>query len=136
MLTPFEKLLVAHLVGDWILAQTNWEAQNKAKDWFAAWSHAFKWTVAMFLGTYWALGWPTSLPFMAWLTVVLMGVLHAIIDRRWPVLWLMRIKEYLPVGDPWVGGPSPPIMTPPFWLIICLDQVLHIVQVAVIASVL
>lgn len=136
MLTPFEKLLVAHLVGDWILAQTNWEAQNKAKDWWACWSHAFKWTVAMFLGVYWALDWQTPLPFVAWLTVVAMGALHAVIDRRWPVLWLMRTKEYLPLGDPLMGGPSPLTMNPPFWLIICLDQVLHIVQVAVIASVL
>ena len=134
-MTPFEKLLIAHLVGDWILAQTHWEAMNKAKNWFACISHAFKWTLAILFGLMWVIG-SADIPTKAMGALLLMGVLHAIIDRRWPVLWLFRLKEYLPFGDPWVGGPSPLKLDPPMWLIICLDQVLHIVQVAIIASVI
>ena len=34
----FDSLLVAHLVGDWLL-QTEWQALNKTKNWRAMWAH-------------------------------------------------------------------------------------------------
>lgn len=130
MLTPFETLLVTHLVADWILGQTDWEAQNKAKNWRAAMSHASKWWLLIGLAVIW-IKWPEAwtepMGPVVWV-LPLMGLLHAFIDRRWPVLWLIKVKEYLPGGRPDLQR------EPPFWLVICIDQVLHVVQVAIIAA--
>jgi hypothetical protein len=128
-LTPFEILFVAHLVGDWILAQTDWEAMNKARHWGACLSHAGKWTLVMALGVAIARGF-TPAPLGLWAVVLANGGAHALIDRRTPVLWLMRVKEYIPVGSYMARAER---RDPPFWLVICVDQVLHIVQVAILA---
>lgn len=119
-MTPFSWLFVSHLVGDMIVGQTEYEALNKARLWRPCLTHALKWMLTLAVGAYLA-GWRGE-PFFAGM-LLLMGALHAIIDRRWPTVWLLRhIKG--------VSG------EPPGWLIMWVDQVLHVVQVAILALIL
>ncbi|MFZ5814687.1 MAG: hypothetical protein ACOY93_05235 [Bacillota bacterium] len=134
-MTPFEKLLVAHLVGDWILAQTTWEALNKEKNWLACGSHALKWTLCLLAGLWWirewgAFSWKQDATLL--ITLAAMGLLHGLLDRRWLVERIIQVKEYIPLGLPLMAPGSGE--KPPFFVVICVDQVLHVVQVAVLAS--
>lgn len=117
-MTPFEILFVAHLVGDVLFGQTEYEAINKATRWRPCITHAAKWTLIIAAASIIA-GWRGEVLFAASLFV--MGVLHAIIDRRWPVVRLLRLVKGI-TDDP------------PDWLVIWTDQVLHIVQIAILAS--
>lgn len=118
-MTPFSWLFVAHLVGDMLL-QTEHEAFNKATKWRPCLTHALKWTLALAAGA-WLAGWRGDLGLATLL--IAMGALHALTDRRWSVVWLVRHLKG-------VSG------EPPGWLVMWVDQVLHVVQVAVLAALL
>src|SRR5690606_28965427 len=92
--TPFEWLLCGHLVGDWLL-QSDYEALNKGKRWLPNVVHAAKWTMSVGAAA-WVVGWRGEAGFLTWLLV--MGVIHALFDRRWPTLWLIRFKECIPLS--------------------------------------
>ena len=104
-MTPFERGLVAHLVGDWIL-QNDWMALNKRSlRQPAAWTHAA--IQALCLGV--ALGWRAG---------VVLGLVHLLIDTRVPVeWWIRRFKRC---------GQTPEVGAIAIWL----DQTLHIVCIA------
>ena len=105
MMTPFERGLVAHLVADWIL-QNDWMARNKTSLRHpAAWTHAAIQGVCLGL----ALGWQGGL---------VLGVVHLLIDTRWPVAWWMRAFKKC--------GQAPDAGAIAIWL----DQTLHIVCIA------
>lgn len=116
-MTPFEWLLVGHLVGDMVIGQTEAEALNKSTNWRRCITHALKWTATLGVAAALA-GWRGEPTFG--LLLLVMGALHAVIDRRWPVVWVLRRVKGV-TGDP------------PGWLVMWVDQVLHVVQVAVLA---
>lgn len=122
-MTPFSWLLVGHFVGDMILGQTDYEATHKATHWLPCITHAAKWTIVLGLFAVFA-GWTGSGTFLWWLLA--MGVLHAVIDRRWPVRLIIKAKEYIPLG-------RPSDKEPPAFLMMWVDQVLHLIQVAILA---
>ena len=119
-MSVFDWLLVGHLVGDFLL-QTNEMARRKPQSWPWLLGHLASYMAVMtvVLG---ALAWTRSVPFWAaglgWL---LIGVTHAILDRRDFTQWWMRVI-----------GISPDVT----WLQIAVDQVFHIVILAVVAQVL
>lgn len=119
-MSVFDWLLVGHLVGDFLL-QTNEMARRKAQNWPWLLRHlaAYMAVMMVVLG---ALAWTHSVAIwaagFAWL---LIGVTHAILDRRDFTRWWMRV-----IGIP------PDVM----WLNIAVDQVFHIVTLAAAAQIL
>jgi hypothetical protein len=118
--TTFELLLVAHLIGDWLL-QTEWMVLNKRSSWSALAAH---------LAVYHALVLGVLLPRYgigdARVYAVVAGLLlsHAILDRYWPVTGLMRALR-MTVTRP-----------PERWFEVAVDQVVHILLLAAAAAVL
>lgn len=116
----FDWLLVGHLVGDF-LVQTNEMARRKSQSWPWLLRHlaAYMAVMAVILG---ALAWTHSIPLWAagagWL---LIGVTHALLDRRGFTRWWMRVI-----------GISPDVL----WLQIAVDQVFHIATLAIVAQLL
>jgi hypothetical protein len=105
MLTPFERGLVAHLVGDWLL-QNDWMVRNKANLRHpAAWVHAG--IYALLLGL--ALGWQAGL---------VLAALHIVLDTRRPLSWWRRVFRQTSDG--------PAALLTAVWV----DQVVHIVAIA------
>jgi hypothetical protein len=119
-MSAFDWLLVGHLVGDFLL-QTNEMARRKSQSWAWLLRHlaVYMAVLTVVLG---ALAWTHGVPLwvvgFVWL---LIGVTHAILDRRGFTRWWMRI-----VGIP------PDIL----WLQIAVDQVFHIVVLAAAAQLL
>lgn len=100
-MTLFEKALVLHLVGDWLL-QNDWMARNKSRLRHpAAWVHAS--IHGLLLGA--LLGWPGGL---------VLGGIHMLIDTRAPQLWWGRVFGQTHSGE--VGT----------HVLIWGDQVMHI----------
>lgn len=119
-MTLFETMLMAHLLGDWLL-QTEWQALNKTHNWRALLSHVAVYHLVVLAALLLRLG-PAHLPIYP--VVGLLALSHAIIDRRWPVLWWMRWAR-LSVG----AAPLP-------WLVIANDQALHLLLLGVAALLL
>jgi len=104
-MTPFEKALVAHLIGDWLL-QNNWMALNKQKlSHPAAWVHSS--IQAVLLGL--ALGWRGG---------VVLGAVHLLVDTGVPVNWWVRTFKKCD------GAPHALLIR------IWTDQVIHIAAIA------
>lgn len=105
-MSSFDILLIAHLVGDYLL-QIGWMAGNKTKSWMANLTHsaAYTLTIAVFAALF-------IKDFSPW-GLLLVFVSHAIVDRRSITTW-------------WVTK----IMTAPEsesgWLTIVVDQILHL----------
>jgi hypothetical protein len=73
--------MLAHLVGDWLL-QNHWMAQNKANL-----RHRAAWTHSGIQAALLALVFP-------WPFALLIGVIHALIDTRWPLYrWQEVFKQ-------------------------------------------
>lgn len=105
MLSPFERGLIAHLIADWLL-QNEWLAVNKMHLRHpAAWIHAA--VHALLLGI--ALG---------WLSGIVLGGMHLLIDTRLPLAWWQRMIGQRRGGD--IGQ----------HIAIWSDQVLHLVCIA------
>lgn len=119
-MSQFDWLLVAHLVGDFLL-QTTDMARYKPESWSWLLRHLGSYMAVMTV-VVGVLAWTGSVPLWAagsaWL---LIGVTHAILDRRDLTLWWMRVI-----------GISPDIV----WLHIAVDQVFHIVVLAAAAELL
>jgi hypothetical protein len=85
-MTLFETLFIGHLVGDWLL-QTEWQAQNKADNWKAMLAHVAVYhavLLAILIGRYGISAAPV------YVAVGGLALTHALLDRKWPVAWLMR----------------------------------------------
>ncbi len=109
-MTTFEVLLMAHLIGDWLL-QNEWQAQNKSRNWFALLSHIAIYHIVVFVFLY--LG--TGLRLVPVLCVVGgLAIAHSVLDRQVAVKWLMRTLRLTVNRDP------------ERWLAIVVDQVLHL----------
>lgn len=119
-MTIFEGLLIAHLLGDWLL-QTEWQAQNKQHNCAALMVHvAIYHTVVLAVLVF---GFKfTNLETVA--VVMALAVLHMILDRRTAVIWIMR-RLRLTVER-----------QPERWLLIAVDQSLHLLLLGAAALIL
>lgn len=104
-MTAFEKALVLHLIGDWLL-QNDWMARNKVRlQHPAAWVHAAIHAALLSL----ALGWVGGL---------VLGIVHILIDTRVPQLWWSRVFGQTPSGEASAH------------VLIWGDQVLHVATIS------
>lgn len=116
----FDWLLIGHLVGDFLL-QTGSMARYKAQSWPWMLRHVgiYLAVMAVLVGAY-VLNHPV--PFwVVWAVLLFIGGTHIILDRRAFTLWWMRRI-----------GVSPDLT----WLSIVVDQVFHLLVLAVVAQVL
>jgi len=113
--TTFELLIVAHLVGDWLL-QTEWMATEKPHNWRALVAHVAVYHALIFavLGFRYGYG-----DVRVYGVVAVLALTHAMLDRRWPVVRIMRLLR--------ISVTRPPEQ----WLEIAVDQSLHILLLAV-----
>jgi len=113
-------MILAHLLGDWIL-QTEWQATNKMHNWRAMLAHVAVYHLVLCIAL--LLWFGPSDPFV-YIVVVSLAVTHAFIDRRWPIIALMRAlratREREPEG----------------WLVIIIDQCVHVLLLGAGAYVL
>ena len=85
-MTILESLLLAHVLGDWLL-QTSWQAMNKRHNWRAMLSHVFVYHLAVLAILVARFGFNDA---RVYAVVAGLAISHAFIDRRWPVEWLMN----------------------------------------------
>lgn len=111
-MTPFAFLFVAHLIGDFLL-QTGWMAANKAKQWGPLLAHVAVYTLTVALVAWFGFGG------LSLLGIAIVFVSHVILDRRTLVQWW--VKQLTPAADANLD-----------WLVIVVDQVLHIIILAVV----
>ena len=116
-MSPFMALMLAHLVGDWMI-QTEYQALNKAKGHWcndALCAHCIGYTlcfVPVFL--LYSLNW--------WWLALIFGS-HMFLDRRWPVIWWIRV----------VKRTSDETISKLFWLVVAVDQIMHLLILVPIA---
>jgi hypothetical protein len=128
-------VLAGHLIGDWIV-QTDWQAANKIRPDYTGW-HTSRWVLPGVLyhrPGYWR-SWranqqhmvgyhlamlvallPSGTALTGWYLCRLVGVswvTHSLIDRRWPVKWLMSHTGSTPFSETTFG-------------VIAVDQALHL----------
>jgi hypothetical protein len=119
-MTILESLLLAHVLGDWIL-QTNWQAQNKRHNWRAMLSHMVVYHLVV-LGVLVA-----RFGYRDWVVYAVVGglaVTHAFLDHGWPVTWLMKRLGIAPRNEY------------DRWLSVMFDQSLHILLLGVATLIL
>ncbi len=115
-MTLLPLLLAGHFIGDWIL-QTDKQALGKTTSWRLNQAHMWSYHVALF----WCIVWVTS-PLVGTTILAVSWVTHSIIDRRWPVKWLMRKTGSAPFAET-------------LWGVICVDQALHLSILCILAAV-
>ena len=105
MLTPFERGLVAHLIGDWLF-QNDWMARNKESLRHpAAWVHAGIQFVLLTIA-------------LDWVSGLVLATIHLLVDTRIPQRWWSRVFRQTTEGE--LG----------LHVLIWGDQVLHISSLA------
>jgi hypothetical protein len=119
-MTIFESLLMAHILGDWIL-QTEWQAKNKEHNWLALLVHVSIYHVIVFAILFWGFD-LEIIPAVA--VVAVLAIVHALLDRRTFVNWLMRTLRITVERKP------------EQWLLIAVDQSLHLLLLGAAALVL
>ncbi|MFY1652469.1 DUF3307 domain-containing protein [Solwaraspora sp. WMMB762] len=88
-------LHAAHQLADHVFGQTDAQAANKAAAGLSGWRHlaghvaAYHLVVAVMLGvTVWVLDLPVSVAGVV-AGLAFSAVTHAVLDRRWPVRWIL-----------------------------------------------
>jgi hypothetical protein len=114
-MTVFETLLLAHVVGDWLL-QTEWQATHKATSWRALLTHVVVYHLVVLAALLWRVGYGVG---EVYAVVVGLAVVHAVMDRKHTVAWFMRVMRIAVEREP--AG----------WLAIAVDQSLHLVWLGV-----
>jgi hypothetical protein len=110
-------VLAAHFIGDWIV-QTDWQAANKMTSWRANQMHIAGYHACILAAVLCA-------PISGVARAVIVGVswgTHSIINRRWPVKWLMCHTGSAPFSETTFG-------------VIAVDQALHLSILCVLAAV-
>lgn len=115
------EILVAHLVGDYIL-QSHWMSQEKTKRWFPAIVHGILYTLPFLLIT------------QSPLALLTIAGTHAIIDRyrlAKQIVWLKNFIAPRGFNSPWSKSKATgyPDETPAWlgvWLMIIADNTIHI----------
>ncbi len=114
----FDWLLVSHLIGDFLI-QTDQMAERKTRQWSWMLAHVGIYTVLV-TPVVVIYAWTHHSP--AWLVLSVLLFLtgsHILLDRRSFTVWWMRL-----VGI----SPNPP------WLPVAVDQVFHILTLAIVAQ--
>jgi hypothetical protein len=119
-MTLFETLVIAHVVGDWLL-QTEWQATNKATNWRALLAHVTVYHIIVLAALLWRLGAGEPLVYAV---VGGLAVIHAVMDRKRSVHWFMRAMR-ISVKR-----------APEGWLATAVDQSLHLVWLALAVLIL
>lgn len=119
-MTVFESLLMAHILGDWLL-QTEWQALNKATSWRAMLTHVIVYHVIVLavLVARFGFGDPE-----VYAVVVFLAVIHTVLDRQRPVRRLMRGLRLTVEREP--DG----------WMRVAVDQSLHLLVLGIATLVL
>ena len=113
-MTLFDKLLVAHLVGDWLL-QTEWQALNKGKNFQALLTHVAVYSLTLLAVLVTTFGFSNL---SIYIIVLILGLIHALMDGSGVVAWYIRTFKLIDKR-----GPEK-------WLSIAVDQVFHILLIA------
>ena len=113
----FALLLAGHLIGDWVV-QSDAQARFKTTRWGANLGHVLTYHLTIFAFLLVGGVWSWSL---FWGLVFVSVPTHAVIDRRWPVEWLLRHTGSVDFAKTPLG-------------ILTADQALHIAILALIAS--
>ena len=108
-MTIFESLLLAHLVGDWLL-QTEWQANNKTHKWQALLSHVVVYHLIILAVL---IAWFGLRNVNVYITVAVLAATHAVLDLRWPVEWIMKTFRHSVTNQS------------EYWLVIVVDQSIH-----------
>ena len=119
MVEIFLYLLIAHLIGDWII-QTYWMATEKSKSLAPLLAHVVTYHVFTFGALYLA---GVDLIQAVWASLFL-AVTHAFLDnRRFEIWWLRKIKKF---KDEEI----------PMWLLLGVDQSFHLVLLFIVSFVI
>lgn len=103
--------IYAHLIGDYLL-QTDWMAFGKKQKSWICFVHVAAYMVPfLFCG-------------FAWWQLAIIAGQHFAQDRTSFVMWMMKIKG----SEKFATGPCSP------WSIIVTDNIIHILTIAVVAS--
>lgn len=113
----FDRLLIAHLLGDWLF-QNEWQALNKERDWRAMAAHVAVYHLFA-LAALWS--WAGFADPRVYVAVAALVLTHALIDRRRPVVRLMRALRIVVDREP------------DRWLVMAVDQSLHVVLLGLAA---
>ena len=112
-MTIFESLLLAHIVGDWLL-QTEWQANNKIHKWQALLSHVIVYHLVILAVL---IAWFGFRNTTVYITVAVLAVTHAVLDLRRPVEWIMKMLRHSVTNQS------------ERWLVIVIDQSIHIILI-------
>lgn len=120
----FLMLFVAHLVGDF-LVQTDHQAANKTTSWRANQAHMLTYHLTLYLswilyawqrvpGYFTTIGWSSGFNLRIALCLLFVSwPIHSLLDRRWPVKWLMRHTRHSAFAETTLG-------------VLMWDQILHV----------
>ena len=117
-MTLFETLLMGHLAGDWLL-QSEWQARNKYRSWRALLTHVVIYHLLIFAVLLLRIGPDVA---RVYVVILVLASTHALIDRRLSLILLMRKLR--------IAGDAPPEP----WLILVVDQVIHILLLGLAAE--
>ncbi|MDQ0482167.1 DUF3307 domain-containing protein [Guptibacillus hwajinpoensis] len=113
-MTPFEYLFIAHLVGDYLF-QTKWMALHKHNKWLPLFVHVSIYTFVIGITAWLSFG---------GLSILQLGfvfITHLFLDRRTFVVWWTTV--IMQNSDPSSR-----------WLTIIVDQIFHLLVIAIILS--
>jgi hypothetical protein len=114
-------LLAGHMLGDWVM-QTDWQAANKTTSWRANQAHVYTYHLTLLAALAYPL-WPCPPTFRLLVAFALSWAAHSLIDRRWPVRWLVRVTGSPEFAQTTLG-------------ILAADQALHVATLAVMAAII
>jgi hypothetical protein len=107
-MTIFEKLLIAHFIGDWIF-QPTWMGIRKTSEWKVRFLHCLIYTICF--------AW-LSLPVCLWIFTT-----HYIIDSYKPLYWFRKFRGDVKTMEEFKESFSTPAG---FFINVTLDQIFHI----------
>jgi hypothetical protein len=114
-------LLAGHMLGDWVF-QTDHQAKNKTTSWRANQAHVYTYHLTLLAALAYPLR-PCPPTLRLLVAFALSWALHSLIDRRWPVRWLVRVTGSPEFAQTTLG-------------ILAADQALHVATLAVMAAVI
>lgn len=106
--------IILHLVGDYIL-QNQWMATNKTKSHYAAFIHAGLYTDVFIFATF--------SPF----ALFVIGVTHFVIDRWRLARYVIWLSNGASIEVPSIKEPDTYPEPIPMWLIIVVDNTMHLI---------
>ncbi|HBW35705.1 DUF3307 domain-containing protein [Desulfosporosinus sp. BICA1-9] len=114
-MSPFDYLILAHLLGDFPL-QTSWMAINKTTKWFPLIAHSLLYTATLGVIAFFGFGG------LAWWQLLAIFLAHVLLDRRRFVTW-------------WITQVMRTDLSKNQWLGIMVDQVFHVTLLALILQI-